>query len=139
MSLRNITSNTRDSVSSGHPNTKKRVEKTTRKGVFLSNFEERSSKTVRFMFDLLVRARCHGLLLSPISKTNSAVVLSFIHRAVFFVFRKAFYSFDKWQKDSTMTNFRSFISPSQSYANYSSDWTNNQATSICVTINEKSG
>ena len=32
-------SNTRDSVSSGYPNTEKRVENTTRSGVFLTNFE----------------------------------------------------------------------------------------------------
>ena len=36
--LRNI-SNTRDSVSSGYPNTEKRVENTTRSGVFLTKFE----------------------------------------------------------------------------------------------------
>ena len=36
--LRNI-SNTRDSVSSGYPNTEKRVENTTRSGVFLTEFE----------------------------------------------------------------------------------------------------
>ena len=35
---RNI-SNTRDSVSSGSPNTEKRVENTTRSGVFLTEFE----------------------------------------------------------------------------------------------------
>ena len=34
-----ITSNTRDSVSSGYPNTEKRVENTTRSGVFLTKFE----------------------------------------------------------------------------------------------------
>ena len=32
-------SNTRDSVSSGYPNTEKRVENTTRSGVFLTKFE----------------------------------------------------------------------------------------------------
>ena len=32
-------SNTRDSVSSGYPNTEKRVENTTRSGVFLTEFE----------------------------------------------------------------------------------------------------
>ena len=32
-------SNTRDSVSSGYPNTEKRVENTTRSGVFLTRFE----------------------------------------------------------------------------------------------------
>ena len=36
--LSNI-SNTRDSVSSGYPNTEKRVENTTRSGVFLTKFE----------------------------------------------------------------------------------------------------
>ena len=36
--LRNI-SNTSDSVSSGYPNTEKRVENTTRSGVFLTKFE----------------------------------------------------------------------------------------------------
>ena len=35
---RNI-SNTRDSVSSGYPNTEKRVENTTRIGVFVTKFE----------------------------------------------------------------------------------------------------
>ena len=35
---RNI-SNTSDSVSSGYPNTEKRVENTTRSGVFLTKFE----------------------------------------------------------------------------------------------------
>ena len=34
-----IISNTRDSVSSGYPTTEKRVEKTTRSGVFLTKFE----------------------------------------------------------------------------------------------------
>ena len=33
------TLNTRDSVSSGYPNTKKRVENTTRGGVFLTKYE----------------------------------------------------------------------------------------------------
>ena len=37
-SLSNIP-NTRDSVSSGYPNTEKRVENTTRSGVFLTKFE----------------------------------------------------------------------------------------------------
>ena len=37
--LRHNISNTRDSVSSGYPNTEKRVEKTTRSGVFLTKFE----------------------------------------------------------------------------------------------------
>ena len=32
-------SNTSDSVSSGYPNTEKRVENTTRSGVFLTKFE----------------------------------------------------------------------------------------------------
>ena len=32
-------SNTRDSVSSGYPNTEKRVKNTTRSGVFLTKFE----------------------------------------------------------------------------------------------------
>ena len=32
-------SNTRDSVSSGYPNTEKRVENKTRSGVFLTKFE----------------------------------------------------------------------------------------------------
>ena len=32
-------SNTRDSVSSGYPNTEKRVENTTRSGAFLTKFE----------------------------------------------------------------------------------------------------
>ena len=32
-------SNTRNSVSSGYPNTEKRVENTTRSGVFLTKFE----------------------------------------------------------------------------------------------------
>ena len=32
-------SNTRDGVSSGYPNTEKRVENTTRSGVFLTKFE----------------------------------------------------------------------------------------------------
>jgi len=32
-------SNTRDSVSSGYPNTEKKVENTTRSGVFLKKFE----------------------------------------------------------------------------------------------------
>ena len=32
-------SNTRDSVSSGYPNTEKRVENTTRSGLFLTKFE----------------------------------------------------------------------------------------------------
>ena len=32
-------SNTRDSVSSGYPNTEKRVENTTRRGVFLTKLE----------------------------------------------------------------------------------------------------
>ena len=32
-------SNMRDSVSSGYPNTEKRVENTTRSGVFLTKFE----------------------------------------------------------------------------------------------------
>ena len=32
-------SNTRDSVSSGYPNTEKRVENTTRSGVFLTKYE----------------------------------------------------------------------------------------------------
>ena len=36
--LSNI-SNTSDSVSSGYPNTEKRVENTTRRGVFLTKFE----------------------------------------------------------------------------------------------------
>ena len=36
----NITSNTRDRVSSGHPNTEKRVENTTWSGVFFTKFEE---------------------------------------------------------------------------------------------------
>ena len=37
--LRSKISNTRDSVSSGYPNTEKRVENTTRSGVFLTKFE----------------------------------------------------------------------------------------------------
>ena len=32
-------SNTRDCISSGYPNTEKRVENTTRSGVFLTKFE----------------------------------------------------------------------------------------------------
>ena len=37
--IRSNISNTRDSVSSGYPNTEKRVENTTRSGVFLTEFE----------------------------------------------------------------------------------------------------
>ena len=37
--LRCNISNTSDSVSSGYPNTEKRVENTTRSGVFLTKFE----------------------------------------------------------------------------------------------------
>ena len=35
----NVISNTRDSVSSGYPNTEKRIENTKRSGVFLTKFE----------------------------------------------------------------------------------------------------
>ena len=37
--IRSNISNTSDSVSSGYPNTEKRVENTTRSGVFLTTFE----------------------------------------------------------------------------------------------------
>ena len=39
ISLEGNISNTSDSVSSGYPNTEKRVENTTRSGVFLTKFE----------------------------------------------------------------------------------------------------
>jgi len=39
LSGRSNISNTRDRVSSGYPNTEKRVENTTRSGVFLTKFE----------------------------------------------------------------------------------------------------
>ena len=39
LSMLDVISNMSDSVSSGYPNTEKRVENTTRSGVFLSKFE----------------------------------------------------------------------------------------------------
>ena len=49
-------SNTRDSVSSGCPNTEKRVENTTRSGVFLTKFEVFGypDETLSLVFDILL-------------------------------------------------------------------------------------
>ena len=44
--VRSNISNTRESVSLGYPNTKKRVENTTRSGVFLTKFESGADKTL---------------------------------------------------------------------------------------------
>ena len=49
-SSRNI-SNMRDSVSSGYPNTEKRVETTTRSGVFLTKFMAIADETQSRVFD----------------------------------------------------------------------------------------
>ena len=54
MRTRSNISNTSDSVSSGYPNTEKRVENTTRSGVFLTKFEVfgYADETLSRVFDI---------------------------------------------------------------------------------------
>ena len=71
-------SNTRDSVSSGYPNTEKRVEIVTLSGVFLTKFEVWiADETVSSVFDISFRTKqklfkehVNGEVKSMLSKTG---------------------------------------------------------------------
>lgn len=86
----------------------------------------------RLCYWIVIPARSNGLLFSPISKTNSAFVLSFTTK--FSLFLSKLFVALKIGNRTARRPIRSSISLSSSFANHSCDYTPNQTTSISVTI-----